>query len=60
MNTEIIVKYPIEGTVLFTDKLNIHYTLSSFVDPKVASIRFTIGDTQIIKSNTDDEVILKI
>lgn len=54
MNTKVNIKYPIEGTVLFSDTLVIHYNLSSKIDPNVYGIKFIInGDTEYTDTNLD-------
>jgi len=54
MNTKVNIKYPIEGTVLFSDTLTIHYKLSSNTDPNVYGIKFIVnGDTEYTDINLD-------
>ena len=44
MNTKVNIKYPIEGTVLFSDTLTIHYNLTNKTDPNVFGIRFIVNN----------------
>lgn len=54
MNTTVNIKYPVEGTVLFSDTLTIHYNLSSRSDPNVFGVKFIInGDTEYTDTNLD-------
>lgn len=47
MITKVNIKYPVEGTVLFSDTLTIHYNLTSKTDPNVFGIRFIVnGNTE--------------
>lgn len=42
MSTKAIIKYPVENSLLFSNELTIHYTLSSFTDPSVFGIVFVL------------------
>jgi len=54
MNTTVNIKYPIEGTVLFSETLTIHYNLSTKTDPTVFGIKFIVnGDTEYTDTNLD-------
>jgi hypothetical protein len=47
MNTKVNIKYPVEGTALFSGSLTIHYALNNYTDPNIFGIRFIIdGDTE--------------
>lgn len=59
MKTEIILKYPTENTVLFGDKLQVHYTLSSFTDREVYSVKMQVDDVVQIKSDTEDQFVFE-
>lgn len=54
MNTTVNIKYPIEGTVLFSETLTIHYNLSTKTDPNVFGIKFIVNeDTEYTDTNLD-------
>ena len=44
MITTAIIKYPVPGTILFSDTLTIHYKLSSYTDAQVAGIKFILNE----------------
>lgn len=54
MSTKINIKYPVQGTALFSGSLTIHYNLTNYSDPNILAIRFIIdGDTEY----TDSELL---
>lgn len=42
MSTQIILQYPIQDTILFSDTLRVNYELSSYSDPNVKSVYFNL------------------
>ena len=46
MSTKAIINYPINGTVLFSDNITIHYKLSEYTDPNVKGIVFVLNETE--------------
>lgn len=51
MNTKAIINYPVQGTVLFSDTLTIHYKFTSYSDPIVKGIKFIIEDQEYTDIN---------
>lgn len=59
MSTKAIIKYPVEGTVLFSDSININYKLSSYTDPNVGGIRFIMdGDTEYTDTTLSESYMI--
>lgn len=41
-NNQLIIKYPVEGTILFSDTLTIHHDLLNKADPYISGIHYEI------------------
>ena len=46
MNTKLLIKYPVQETVLFSDSLTVHYSLSNSYDVNLYGIRFVLDGDQ--------------
>jgi hypothetical protein len=54
MPTNLILHYPVQNTVLFSDTLRVNYKLSSYSDPNVKSVYFELdGVTQTVLVSTE-------
>ena len=54
MPTNVILQYPVQDTVLFSDTLRVNYKLSSYSDPNVKSVYFELdGSTQTVLVSTE-------
>jgi hypothetical protein len=54
MPTNLLLQYPVQDTVLFSDTLRVNYKLSSYSDPNVKSVYFELdGSTQTVLVSTE-------
>jgi hypothetical protein len=53
MSTTVIIQYPIEGTLLFSDELRVNYKLSSYMDPSVKAVYFKLDEEEKIDELND-------